>query len=57
MPLEQSNFAYMLGSSGVACSEANSFKEYVCENANTLAYVGTHMVVLVHFKKEVEFEG
>ena len=40
VPLEQSNFAYMLGSSGMASGDANSFKENVCENANTLAHVG-----------------
>jgi len=29
----------------------------ICENSNTLSHVDTHMVVLAHFKKEVEFEG
>ena len=32
---------------------AKSFEENVCENANTLAHVGRHMMVLAHFKKEV----
>ena len=32
----------------------NSFEEIDCENANTLAHVGTHLVVLAHFEKEVE---
>ena len=27
------------------------------ENANTRALVGTHVVVLAHFEKEVEFLG
>jgi len=30
-----------------------SFEENVCENANTLAHVGTHMVMLAHFEKGI----
>ena len=35
----------------------NFFEENDCENANTRAHVGLHIVVLAHFEKEVEFEG
>jgi len=35
----------------------HAFKENDYKNANTLALVGTHIVVLAHFKKEVEFKG
>jgi len=35
----------------------HTFEENDCENANTRSLVGTHVVVLAHFEKEVEFEG
>ena len=44
-------------SSVTRCHCSNSFEENDCENANTRAHVGLHIVVLAHFEKEVEFEG
>jgi hypothetical protein len=35
---------------------ANSFEENNCENANTLAHGGEHLLVLAHLQKEMEFE-
>jgi len=29
----------------------------ICENTDILAHDDTHIVVLAHFKKEVEFKG
>ena len=47
VPLEQSNFVMLLGSSGVVNCVTNPLKN-VCENANTLALGGVHLVVLAH---------
>jgi hypothetical protein len=57
VPLERSNFAYVLGSSGEASSMPNSFEENVCENANTLAHVIDHMVVLAHLRRRRSLSG
>jgi hypothetical protein len=51
VPLERSNFAYVLGSSGVASLVANSFEENNCENANTRAQGGDHLLVLTHSQR------
>jgi hypothetical protein len=37
--------------------EPNSFKENVCENANTLAHVVDHMVVLAHLRRRWSLRG
>jgi hypothetical protein len=47
VPLEWSNFALLLGSSGVVSWVANPLKNN-CENANTHAHGGVHLVVLAH---------
>jgi hypothetical protein len=52
VPLEQSNFAYVLESSGVTSCVVNSFEENYCENANTRAHGGVGT-----FAKAMEFEG
>jgi hypothetical protein len=36
---------------------ANSFRENVCENANTLAHVVDHMVVLAHLRRRQSLSG
>jgi hypothetical protein len=35
----------------------NSFEENVCENANTLAHVVDHMVVLAHLRRRRSLSG
>jgi hypothetical protein len=35
----------------------NSFEENVCENANTLAHVVDHMVVLAHLQRRRSLSG
>jgi hypothetical protein len=35
----------------------NSFKENVCENANTLTHVVDHMVVLAHLRMRQSLSG
>jgi hypothetical protein len=49
VPLEWSNFASLVGSSGMVNWVTNPLKN-VCENANTLAHDGVHLVVLAHLQ-------
>jgi hypothetical protein len=56
VPLGRSNFAYVLGSSGVASWVVNSFEENDCENANTRAHGDSYGGVGT-FAKTMEFEG
>jgi hypothetical protein len=55
VPLERSNFAYVLGSSGVTSQVPNSFEENDCDNANTRAQSG-ELVGIGTFVKAMEFE-
>ena len=50
VPLERSNFAMLLGSSGIVKWVTNPLKNG-WENANTLAHDGVHLVVLVHLQR------
>ena len=50
VPLEQSNFAMLLGSSGVVSASENPLKND-CENANTHAHDDVHLVVLAHLQR------
>jgi hypothetical protein len=57
VPLERSNFAYVLGSSGMTSGGVNSFEENDCENANTRAHGDVHMVVLAHLRRQWSLRG
>ena len=50
VPLERSNIAMLLGSSGVVRASENSLKN-ICENANRHVHGGVHLVVLAHLQR------
>ena len=50
VPLERSNFAMLLRSSGVVRASENPLK-IVCENANTHAHDVVHLLVLAHLQR------
>jgi hypothetical protein len=50
VPLEQSNFAYVLGLSGMVKRVLILWKN-ICEKANTHAQGGDHLVVLAHLQR------
>ena len=51
MPLERSNIAVLLGSSGVVRASENSLKN-ICENADIHVHGGVHLVVLAHLQRK-----
>ena len=50
VPLERSNIAMLLGSSGVVRASENILKN-ICENTNRHVHGGVHLVVLAHLQR------